>query len=177
MCYGLWNKRRITQSCQVNPGEAVGKTSTERMSKLKREPGLAYPTWPGQREQTHPTRLQKVQCLGDLLLPPEQRSGRERKHLQGSGFRVVCWERGSCGCKQRGPRLSLQVHGPRQQVERVIARRTAETSFQVADGASTEAGTFGQRLLRQSRSHAIALEQRPKGGRFHLLCPPGDLSS
>src|ERR1700719_2066930 len=149
------------QSCQVNPGEAIGKTSTEGMGKLEREPGLANPAGPGQSEQTHTPRLQKVKCLGDLLLSPEQSSGRERKHLQVSSFRVVSWERGACGCEQRGLRLSLQVHGPRQQVERVIAGRTTEASFQVADGASTEAGTFSQRLLCQPRCHAIALEQRP----------------
>src|SRR5579884_1060958 len=53
LCHGLWNERRIMQSRQVNPGEAIGKTCTESMSNLEREPSLADPAWPGQGKQTH----------------------------------------------------------------------------------------------------------------------------
>jgi hypothetical protein len=53
VCHGLWHKRRITQSCQVKPGEAIGKTSTEGMGKLERQPGLANPAGASQSEQTH----------------------------------------------------------------------------------------------------------------------------
>src|SRR5215467_13808934 len=103
LCHGLWNKRRITQSCQVNPGEAISKTCAEVVGDLEREPGLAYPTRPSHRQQTHTALLQEAKCLGDLLLPPKQSRRRVGKHLQGSSFRVISREGGSCGCEQLGP--------------------------------------------------------------------------
>src|SRR5215467_11639592 len=117
MCYGLWHQRWITQRCQVNPGEAVGKPCAEVVGELEGEPGLADSSWPGHCQKTHPALLHEAKCPGELLLPPKQSRRRKGRHLQGSGFRVVSREGRSCGCEQRGPRLSLQVHGLRQQVE------------------------------------------------------------
>ena len=69
--HGLWNERRIAQSRQVNPDEAIGKTVAEVVCDLERESGLTDPSGPGQGEQTHSALSQKVKCLCDFLLPPK----------------------------------------------------------------------------------------------------------
>src|SRR5438270_4539518 len=51
--HGLWNERGIAESCQFNPGEAIGKTIAKGMSELEREPGLAYPSGSSDGAQTH----------------------------------------------------------------------------------------------------------------------------
>ena len=67
--HGLWNERRIAQSRQVDPDEAIGKTSAGVVCDLEREPGLAYPAWPSHREQTYPALSQEAKRLSNLLLP------------------------------------------------------------------------------------------------------------
>jgi len=51
--FGIKPTEPKTSYGYILPGEAIGKTSTEGMGKLEREPGLANPAGPGQSEQTH----------------------------------------------------------------------------------------------------------------------------
>ena len=70
---------RIAHRGQIDEADAVGELRDQVRRDLQREPGLAYPTRTGQRQQRHVLAQEQLSDRGDLPLPANQRGAWQRK--------------------------------------------------------------------------------------------------